>query len=183
MLRSQEEGSVTFEDIKKAEPSFWRKVHKSKTGCWLWIASVSNKGYGQMQFKLAAGGHKNWGAHRFSKALEIGGIPDKFVLHKCDRPRCVRPDHLFLGTQKDNMSDMARKGRADFKTCHASMLSGEALPQSKLVAKDVLAIRQALAEGISGKKLAVQYGITEANVSAIKHGVSWKHLLGKISLH
>lgn len=80
------------------------------TGCWLWTGSISPKGYGQIN----SGGHrgKPRRTHRAAWELYRGPIPDGLqVLHKCDTPTCVNPDHLFLGTGADNMKDKANKGR------------------------------------------------------------------------
>lgn len=85
---------------------FWSKVNKTD-GCWLWIASRHKKGYGQ--FKLDGKMRK---AHRVAWELTYGPIPpDKNVCHTCDNPPCVRPDHLFLGTNGDNVRDAVKKGR------------------------------------------------------------------------
>ena len=76
------------------------------TGCWNWTRSLSNKGYGYFR----RDGHEL--AHRWSYGTFVGPIPPKmFVLHHCDNPRCVNPDHLFLGTNHDNILDMVAKGR------------------------------------------------------------------------
>ena len=86
---------------------FWDKVEKTRT-CWIWKASLDGKGYGQ--FVLGAG--RIIRAHRYSMTLLHGEFPSTvFVLHKCDNKKCVRPSHLFLGTQLDNMRDMSKKGR------------------------------------------------------------------------
>src|ERR1700722_1599308 len=88
---------------------FWSKVQKSE-GCWLWIGCRHRQGYG----KLHTGGKigKVVPAHRISWGVNFGPISDGlWVLHKCDNPPCVRPDHLFLGDRKDNMVDCAQKGR------------------------------------------------------------------------
>jgi hypothetical protein len=87
---------------------FWAKVDCTKE-CWTWTASVfTQTGYGQ--FALTP--RKPVNAHRMSWELSFGDIPSgMYVLHKCDNRSCVRPDHLFLGTQKDNMVDMSNKGR------------------------------------------------------------------------
>lgn len=86
---------------------FMRLVEKTE-GCWLWKASL-RRGYGQ--FFIARG--LTVRAHRFSYELHIGAIPDgMMVCHRCDNPICVRPEHLFLGTAKDNARDMIEKGRA-----------------------------------------------------------------------
>jgi hypothetical protein len=88
---------------------FWSKV--DRTGdCWLWVAHRNAQGYGQ----FATGGHHGAqvSAHRFAWELTNGPVPDgMFVLHHCDNPPCVRPDHLFLGTQRDNVLDAWSKGR------------------------------------------------------------------------
>lgn len=85
--------------------SFWAKVEKTPT-CWLWKGSVS-QGYGATYFR----GHLTR-AHRASWIMANGEIPKgKIACHKCDVPLCVNPDHIFIGTHKDNMQDMISKGR------------------------------------------------------------------------
>jgi hypothetical protein len=77
--------------------------------CWEWVAAKNEKGYGKFSIGTT---HTNLKAHRVSWMLANGSIPDGlFVCHRCDNPGCVRPDHLFLGTPKDNMIDKVRKGR------------------------------------------------------------------------
>src|ERR1019366_3384667 len=115
---------------------FWLNVAKSKDGCWLWTASVDSGGYGVFDT-----GRRS---HRYSWELHHGPIPPSdglivtCVCHHCDNPRCVRPDHLFLGTQGDNMRDMAEKGRG---ARHA----GESNPRAKLTAAIVRSIRARVA--------------------------------------
>ena len=100
---------ITLDD--PAIPRFWAKVHKTST-CWLWTASTNKCGYGQFNYKGMC--HL---APRFAYLIAIGSIPDTLcVLHRCDNPRCVHPDHLFLGTQTDNLRDMIAKGRAFWLT-------------------------------------------------------------------
>jgi len=87
------------------------------TGCWLWVGSVRGRGYGRFWDE------KTVVAHRMSWELFRGAIPEgKYVLHRCDVPVCVNPQHLWLGTAKDNYHDMVKKKRAtwqtkDFSTC------------------------------------------------------------------
>lgn len=90
---------------------FWPKVDRDTTddGCWPWIAARNSSGYGW--FKPGHGAHAV-GAHRMAYELTHGPIPDGLlVLHQCDNPPCVRPDHLFLGTVQDNNADKMAKGR------------------------------------------------------------------------
>lgn len=90
---------------------FWSKVVKTDT-CWIWIGagSTSKKGYGQIRLPGAKG--RQTSAHRVSWILHRGEIPIGLdVLHKCDNPPCVNPDHLFLGTNQDNVNDKVSKGR------------------------------------------------------------------------
>lgn len=91
------------------EERFFRKVNKhTLSGCWEWTGSKNDYGYGQMKFDTV----KVIYAHRFSYEIHKGPIPEGAVLmHSCDRPSCVNPDHLTPGTQKDNSMDAVRKGR------------------------------------------------------------------------
>lgn len=86
---------------------FWRSVNKTAT-CWVWTRSVNTWGYGQIRNEKGT----YTTAHRISWRLHRGEIPEgQAVLHTCDNTRCVRPDHLFLGSQADNMRDKVGKGR------------------------------------------------------------------------
>jgi HNH endonuclease len=91
---------------------FTRHFRKDPTGCWVWIGAVNNKGYGV----IGTGPHTTITAHRAAWILTHGAIPHGLcVLHRCDTRHCVRPDHLFLGTIRDNNHDMMRKGRDRFR--------------------------------------------------------------------
>ena len=82
---------------------FWDKVEKTD-GCWRWLASKNKGGYGQLSGYIA---------HRVSYTIHYGAIPKGMIVcHKCDNPECTNPEHLFVGTYKDNWDDAISKGRA-----------------------------------------------------------------------
>ena len=88
------------------EIRFMRLVRKTR-GCWYWIGATGWAGYGKFTYR-----DKQWYAHRAAYEMFRGSIPNgQLVCHHCDRPRCVKPDHLFTGTVKDNAQDAVRKGR------------------------------------------------------------------------
>lgn len=101
------------------QPRFWSKVKKSEDGCWDWTGSL-NHGYGQLS---RGRGVSPYSAHRLSYELTYGAIPEGLhVLHRCDNRRCVRPSHLFLGSQADNNADMRAKGRDSRGEKHSDVL-------------------------------------------------------------
>lgn len=91
--------------------NFWRHVRKDDVGCWEWTGNRNSLGYGRVSRRLN-GKLKSFYAHRVSFQLSFGPIPEGLeVCHKCDNPCCVRPDHLWLGTQAENNRDRHLKGR------------------------------------------------------------------------
>lgn len=105
---------------------FWEKVEKTG-GCWLWRGATNPKGYG----RTGVGSHRSALAHRLSWNLAHGQIPaGLFVLHRCDTPGCVRPDHLFLGTAADNTADMIRKGRQYSRPIKSTCSAGHAFDEA-----------------------------------------------------
>jgi len=146
---------------------FWSKVDKRDPDeCWLWKDTPHPKGYGDMrvgQYKLKA--------HRIAYVLHYGVSPGELkVCHTCDIPLCVNPAHLFLGTQKDNVDDMVRKGR------HRDA-RGEKNGRAKVTAEQVRTIRQTYAAGgVSQSQLAKQYGLTVIGVSKLIRGENWSHI-------
>lgn len=90
---------------------FWQKVKKTDN-CWIWTSSKTNSGYGL--FSRGLYGTKKVYAHRLSWEIHNGSLPGKlFVCHKCDNPPCINPEHLFLGTNSDNIRDCFAKGRGN----------------------------------------------------------------------
>jgi hypothetical protein len=152
---------------------FWRHVDKNGDApqhvpnlgpCWVWKSSTTPDGYGVFNIgSVSAGTHRTLRAHRVSFALAFGDAGTASVLHRCDVPRCVRPEHLFAGTQADNMRDCGEKRRGR---------SGA----QRLVAKDVVAIRAASSSGITGVELAKLYGVTEMNISLIISRKTWRNV-------
>jgi len=151
---------ITDEIVRRFEDKY---IPEPNSGCWLWTASTDPKGYG----KIAIDRHP-YIATRVS--LAIAGRRPKAgenACHRCDNPTCVNPDHLFLGSQKENIHDMIAKGR------HAV---GERMPRSTLTSGQVLAIKFLHSLGRSGKKMAAQYGVATMTVSRIINGHAWKHI-------
>lgn len=147
----------------KAPPFEERYIPEPMSGCWLWLEYVDQKnGYGRLTHN-----RKNYRAHRFSWELHRGEIPKSMlVLHRCDTPLCVNPDHLWLGTPADNSADMMRKRRHDDRT-------GEKHHLAKLTEKDVLAIR---ADTRMHTKIAKDYGVVSQTIDGIKSRKAWKHI-------
>jgi hypothetical protein len=144
---------------KTAEERFWEKVKKSVDGCWTWTAGTSkNFGYGWFRSGTGEPVH----AHRFSWEIHYGPIPEnQCVLHSCDNPLCVRPDHLFLGNRTKNAADRDGKGRG-------RNARGEDHGKAKLTEDDVRAIRKEYSEGSCGyRKLSKQYGVSRQSIQAI----------------
>ena len=151
---------------KTVSERFWEKVKKTHH-CWPWIGSTRH-GYGQIYHD-----GKQEVASRISWRLHFGVIPDgMFVLHHCDNRACVNPDHLFLGTQRDNLADMRCKGRGFVLSSRRGSEHGMA----KLNERQVRAIRDLLASGRKGKELARQYGVTPTLISFIKNRKNWSHI-------
>ncbi len=146
--------------------NFWRRVNKTE-GCWLWTGAPANVGYGAVYFE-----GRDQSTHRVSWQLAYGPIPDGLcVLHKCDIRLCVNPEHLFLGTKKDNTQDMMQKGRN-----RSNPPRGERQHAAKLTEESVRSALARVAGGESQRSVARSLGVTEANVSAIIRGKSWRHV-------
>lgn len=141
------------------------KIHKDPTTeCWEWQGTIDPKGYGRLHIDSIGRP-----AHRISYLIHKGEIPaGMLVCHTCDNRRCVNPDHLFIGTNMDNMADMVAKGRQN--KCR-----GEKHGKARLSASTVLAIR-ATDNGMTHGQIAERFGATKTQVADIKSGRSWKYL-------
>ncbi len=127
--------------------------------CWNWKGGYGKWGYGHTTIK-----DKTIASHRASWIAWKGKIPKGlYVLHKCDNPACINPDHLFLGTQKDNMNDMINKKR-DHKA------RGESSGTSKLTNKEIEEIRNCIKSSYDTSK---EYGVSASNIRAIRNGITW----------
>jgi DNA-binding transcriptional regulator YiaG len=159
------------------EDRFWAKVDKTDH-CWLWTACVVHGGYGQ----FSVSSYRAISAHRFSYMLHNGSIPSGLmVCHACDNPRCVRPDHLFLGTQADNIRDKVAKNRQATGARHGSKTKpervsrGERQHSSKLSADQVRAIRSQYPT-LTLRALAKEFGVSYATVHDIVTRQIWRHV-------
>lgn len=140
--------------------------HVNKTeGCWMWVAYKDRKGYGKF-------GHKKGTlAHRFSYILHNGKIPKGMqVCHSCDNPSCVNPNHLWVGTNRDNQMDCISKGRA-----RRNSPFGEKNGLSKLTDDQVRDIK-IFSESMKQAELAIMYDCHPSNISFILSGKTWKHV-------
>jgi hypothetical protein len=173
-----------------AEAAFWSWVNKRGAvmehvphlgPCWAWFGPKDDHGYGRFQgtqTKLP----RPVLAHRYSFALSYGLFQnDRCVLHACDNPSCVRPEHLFLGTRADNMRDKWLKGRASFGDRHwmrqrAGSQRGSRNFGSKLTETKVLGIKKSLARGETATSLAESHRVSLSTISAISVGAIWNHV-------
>lgn len=135
---------------------FWSRVNKSAAGgCWTY-EGPKRAGYG-----LICVDGKSTGAHRYSFEINCGEIPSgKHIMHACDTPSCVNPEHLSIGTHSENMVDMYRKGRGN----------------NKLYVDDIPRIRDMLRCGAPQKDIADVFGVSRRCISKVKNGASWAHV-------
>lgn len=162
-------GDVNYVKRKRGAPlieRFWGFVRMwslTNPGCFEWAGYLQTDGYGTFY----PGDKASSLAHRTSWEIHNGPIPEGlFVLHKCDNPKCVNPDHLFLGSQQENVDDMIRKGRKVYDAAP----QGERHGGSKLRTVDVVSIRTSdLPDGV----LAKAYGVARTTINRIKSRALW----------
>lgn len=142
---------------------FWSKVTKGD-GCWEWTACRNPAGYGRFSYQ-----GRTHLAHRVAWVLEHDcDMPELWVLHHCDNPACMRPDHLFLGTDADNSRDMMEKGR---------VAQGERLSHI-LTELDVSAIRERYELGEREADLVRAFGVSCSVINHILAGQTWIYVTG-----
>lgn len=121
---------------------------------------------------------KRVGAHRFAYETAIGPIPEGLcVCHRCDNPSCVRPEHLFAGTDKDNAQDRQQKGRSGFQRYPEIVKCGESHHAAKLTEKRVKLMREIREElGLTYEQLGVLFGVNTSTAHQACIGLWWKHV-------
>jgi hypothetical protein len=163
-------GLIRVHHYSPPEWRFWAQVDKNGPvhpvcgQCWVWTGSVTEDGYG----KLKISGRRYW-THRFSWHIHYEEIPNGlWVLHKCDRRRCVNPSHLFLGSTQDNTSDMVNKGR---------QAKGEQHTISKLTLAQVAEIRKRYkprSKTDGTRALGREFGVSNTTISQVIREKTWK---------
>lgn len=164
---------------KTIEERFWKKVLKTKKNkCWEWSGALDGGGYGSFRIgSMLDGTRKKVRAHRVAWELTNGPVPAGYcVLHRCDNPKCVRPDHLFLGTQRDNVLDMIKKNRDNSGFVRVSTI-GVNNAKAKLAERDVLKIRELAAKGdMTHSEIAKLFGVTRNAISCVISRKTWVHI-------
>lgn len=137
--------------------------------CWEWTGFTKWNGYGEVCIH-----YKKYTAHRIAWVIAKGGIPDGMVVcHTCDNRKCVNPNHLFLGTQADNLADMRSKGRYR----PPNRRTGVDHPMAKLTNKDVLEIRDKYKPfQVTSRMLAEEYGVSITQIKYIIQRKYWNHI-------
>ena len=149
------------------EQRFFAKIEKTP-GCWNWVGNKRSNGYGSIQ--KGGKGSPTISAHRYSYEIHKGPIPDgMFVMHSCDNPSCVNPDHLSIGTPAENTQDMIRKGR---KRTVAPL--GADNGKAKLNEDLVRYIRQN--DGRSHASLARELGLSPNCIRGVRTRRTWSHI-------
>lgn len=148
--------------IEIAKNRFYSSFNKSDN-CWIWNKSKDSFGYGLFYI-----GGTYYRAHRYSYELFIGKIPEgKIIMHTCDNPPCINPDHLVPGTLEENNKDKAAKGR---------QIKGVDSFSAILDEQKVILIRKLRGEGRSYKELAIEFNVSKHTIYDLCNGRTWKHI-------
>lgn len=146
----------------------FRTAYTKEDSCWTWSKSVDEDGYGR--FALDGKSQK---AHRVAWELVNGPVPDGMcVLHKCDIRHCVNPDHLFLGTKKDNTTDMLNKGRHE--VCKGEEVGTSVLTENQVV--EIRSLYTPYSKTHGRVALAKRYGVTPQAIGHVVTRLSWSHV-------
>lgn len=144
---------------------FWTYVKKTD-GCWIWLGGKDDNGYGKYRISVS-----QYKASRVSYTIHFGDPGEIFVLHQCDNPSCIRPDHLFLGDQVDNQRDCQAKYR---RAEHKGNNNGHTNAMSKLNPAQLKDLRFKAALGLSTRELAKQFPIGKTAIGYILSGKTYK---------
>lgn len=166
---------------------FWRKIDKNgpipkacpELGpCWLWTGCTNKSGYG-----VTSVAHRFISTHRLAYIYEFGEIPDDLlVCHHCDVPNCCRPSHFFLGTNRDNSSDMVQKNRQSQGASHAAAIlpnrpRGSKNAMSRFTEEQVSEMRRLRKEtNMTLNAIATKFGASYGGVQKAINGEGWKHI-------
>ena len=151
--------------VERIAARFWPKVSKSE-GCWEWTGALS-QGYAV----IGIAGRRSTKASHVSWLLTHGRWPNAFMCHRCDNPKCVRPDHLFEGDALANARDACAKGR------NARGAETNSTPYS---AEDVLKVAEAIRRGMTEVQIVEALGVSRAHVYRVRHRMVWRHVLGPV---
>lgn len=144
------------------------------SGCWIFMGALNETGYGIVG--TGGRGQPNDRSHRITYRHFCGPIPDgMFVCHACDVPSCCNPDHLFLGTPKDNSRDMVNKGRNSPPPRNPHVV-GSVHPGSKLTEAQVMVIRGLYERGETQQSIANMYGVARQTISKVVNRKRFKHV-------
>lgn len=157
--------------LERLKKSFEKHVIR-KDGCWGWKGPIAKGGYPVMSCRSTIGPNRG---HKASWIIYRGEIPIRMhVCHKCDNPICTNPDHLWIGTHKQNNDDKIAKGRSRY--IQPPIMKGKLNPSSKLTEDQVKEIKKLINEGHSCYGIGKDFGVSKTTILRIKKGTNWKHV-------
>jgi hypothetical protein len=158
--------SFVLETAEERARFLSKVIPEPNTGCWLWLGSLSEGGYGSLKLR------KNTRtAHKVMYVTEYGAVPPgQYVCHRCDMPACVNPRHLYAGTPKENSADRDRKGRSNVGPHPGQNLRGDRNGNAKLSDKAVVKLRALHSAGATYRDLQLLFSISRSQVKNIISG-------------